>query len=87
MTEFLWDGPEDSDEEVSELLPYKCQYEKDLGIKYSKNGIMKFCAEFIANESKENKKDSKMAQAWDEKLKIPGIKMYLKKGGTKECPD
>jgi hypothetical protein len=58
-----------------------------MGIKYSKNGIIKFCTEFISNESKENKKDPKMAKNWEEKLIIPGLKMYLKKGGTPECPD
>ena len=68
MTQFLWDGPEDSDEEVSELVQYKCQYEKEMGIKYSKNGIIKFVTAFIANERKENKKDPKMAKAWEEKL-------------------
>lgn len=84
MTSFLWDGPEDSDEEISELVPFKCPYET---LKYSKNGIMKYVKEQIQNESKDNKKDPKLAKSWEEKLQIPGLKMYLKKGGTSECPD
>lgn len=38
----LWDGPIDSDEEMEEMLPYKSQYEKDMGIKYSKRGLSEF---------------------------------------------
>jgi hypothetical protein len=28
MTDFVWDGPEDSDEEVEELLPFKTDFER-----------------------------------------------------------
>jgi len=28
MTDWLWDGPEDSDEEIEELLPFKNEFEK-----------------------------------------------------------
>ena len=28
MTEWLWDGPEDSDEEIEEMAVYKNEYEK-----------------------------------------------------------
>lgn len=58
-----------------------------MGIKYSKNGIIKFVTKTLQKESKENKKDPKTAKLWEEKLKIPGLKMFLKKGGTEECPD
>ena len=87
MTDFLWDGPEDSDEEMEEMVPFKCDYEKNMGIKYSKNGIIKIVNETMQRESKDNKKEPKIAKSWEEKLKIPGLKMYLKKGGTEECPD
>jgi hypothetical protein len=50
MTEVLWDGPDDSDEEVKELVPYKCHYEKAMGIKYSKNGIIQFVTEQLNKE-------------------------------------
>lgn len=43
MEEFLWDGPEDPDEEIADLAKYKNQYERDLfDIKYSKNGLVDF---------------------------------------------
>lgn len=87
MSGLLWDGPEDSDEEIPEMAKYKCDYEKQMGIKYSKNGIMKFITEQIEKESKDNKSDPKLAKQWEEKLKIPGLKMFLKKGGTAESPD
>ena len=58
-----------------------------MGIKYSKNGIIDFVTSQIRKESKEDKTDPKNAKLWEEKLKIPGLKMFLKKGGTKECPD
>jgi hypothetical protein len=36
----VWDGPEDSDEEIEEMVKYKTQWEIDNGIKYSKKGII-----------------------------------------------
>ena len=87
MTDFLWCGPEDSDEEIEELVKYKCDYEKEMGIKYSKNGIIKFVTDQLEYERRDNKQNPKNAKLWEEKLKIPGAKMFLKKGGTKECPD
>jgi phosphoenolpyruvate synthase/pyruvate phosphate dikinase len=87
MTEYLWDGPDDSDEEIEELAKYKCDYEKKAGIKFSKNGIIKFVTEQLSKESRSNKSDPKISKAWEEKLKIPGLVMFLKKGGTTECPD
>ena len=42
MQEWLWDGPEDSDEEIEELLPFKNEFEKELGIKFSKRGVKEF---------------------------------------------
>jgi len=28
MTDWLWDGPEDSDEEIEEMIPFKNEFEK-----------------------------------------------------------
>lgn len=83
MREFLWDGPEDSDEEVEDMLKYKSQAEKDLGIRFSKKGIVKFIESFLAQENPKNTKDPKNAKLWEEKFAIKnGISMFLKKGGS-----
>jgi hypothetical protein len=87
MVNCLWQGPEDSDEEIAELAHLKCDYEIKSGIKYSKNGIVEFVTSQLQKESKDNKSEPKVAKAWEEKLKIPGLKMYLKKGGTEMCPE
>ena len=52
MSTFQWDGPEDPDEEISELLPFKNDFEESIfGLKYSKNGIVSFIENFFAYES------------------------------------
>ena len=65
FTDFVWDGPEDSDEEVAEMLPYKNAYEKELGVKFSKRGIINFVETFLQQESAEHNPD------WKEKLSSP----------------
>lgn len=40
MAAYTWDGPEDSDEEVQALVPYKNEFEKKMGIKFSKRGLI-----------------------------------------------
>ena len=40
MKNWMWDGPEDSDEEIEDMVPLKNKQEKDLGLKFSKNGII-----------------------------------------------
>lgn len=40
MAEYEWDGPDNSDEEIPEMCEYKNDYEKQIGIKFSKNGIV-----------------------------------------------
>ena len=82
MSAFMWDGPEDSDEEIPEMAALKSSYEIAEGIKFSKNGIKKYVEAQIEKESKDNKKDPKTAKLWEEKLKLPGISMCLKKGGS-----
>jgi len=52
MRDYLWDGTEDSDEEISEMVPFKNKYESDMGVKYSKNGLKKFINEILEKESK-----------------------------------
>jgi hypothetical protein len=51
MEDWLWDGPEDSDEEIEDMIPLKTDQEKQLGIKFSKNGMIKFIENFIKHES------------------------------------
>lgn len=51
MKRFDWDGPEDSDEEVAEMVEFKNQYEKELGIRFSKRGIVTFIEDLISRES------------------------------------
>jgi len=54
MSMYAWDGPEDSDEEVSEMVPFKAQHEKDMGVKYSKNGLIEFIEAFHEAENANN---------------------------------
>ena len=42
MQDFLWDGPEDSDEEIEELALFKNDFEKTQKIVFSKKGIKKY---------------------------------------------
>lgn len=76
MDALLWDGPSDSDEEVESMAQYKNEWEIERGVKFSKNGIMKFINDFHLEENPNAQKE------WDEKLKIPGLTYSLKKGGS-----
>lgn len=87
MSKYIWDGPEDSDEEVHELLFTKSEYEKKKGIKFSKRGIIDYVEKVLAYENPLNKKDAKNSKLWEEKVKIPQMKMYLKKGGSELSKD
>ena len=49
--DWMWDGPEDSDEEIEDMIPLKNKYEKEVGLKFSKNGIIEFIEKFLARES------------------------------------
>ena len=51
MEEFIWDGPSDSDEEIPELVPMKAEFEKEMKIKFSKNGIRLFIEQLVKNEN------------------------------------
>ena len=61
---YQWDGPDDSDEEIKEMVEMKTQWEKDNGIKFSKKGIIKAINDMIKSESKLSP-DSKIAKAWE----------------------
>ena len=54
MTNWLWDGPEDSDEEIEEMCVFKNSIEKGLDIKFSKNGIKTFIESMLQKESMNN---------------------------------
>jgi len=68
FADYIWDGPDDSDEEVEELLPLKNDFEKKWGVKFSKNGIIKFIEDLLELESPDNKKNTKNAKLWENKL-------------------
>ena len=42
MSQWLWDGPQDSDEEIEEMICFKNNNENQIDIKFSKNGIKSF---------------------------------------------
>jgi|TARA_B110000305_G_C19093296_1_gene471808 hypothetical protein len=50
IEQFEWDGPEDSDEEIAEIAELKQSWEIDSGVKFSKNGLMKFIKLMLAEE-------------------------------------
>ena len=82
MMDFLWDGPEDSDEEIEDMALYKTKYEKEKGIKFSKRGIIEYIEKLIAEQNPDNKENPHCARQWEEKVKTNGLKMYLKRGGS-----
>ena len=83
MRDWMWDGPEDSDEEIEDMIPLKNKNEKEIGIKFSKNGIIEYIEKFLAHESYQNQEDKATARAWKAKeCYAPGIKLYLKDGGS-----
>lgn len=76
MDNYIWDGPDNSDEEIESMLPFKNEWETQKGVKFSKNGLIEFIDKFLKEESTEFQK------AWEKKLDAPAIKYYLKKGGS-----
>ncbi len=40
MSEYLWKGPDDSDEEIEELINLKNNQEKKINLQFSKKGII-----------------------------------------------
>ena len=83
MTKFLWDGPSDSDEEITEFNPLRNEYEKKMDVKYSKRSIIDFVEKLVSEESPHNP-NKKVAKLWEEKMKEPNrITLFLKNGGSK----
>jgi len=65
MSGFLWDGPEDSDEEIAEMAGMKTEWEQAAGIKFSKRGIIEAIEKALREESPNNKEDPRTAKAWE----------------------
>lgn len=80
---YLWDGPDDSDEEIEEMKEMKTPFEIEAGVKYSKRSMINYIESVIAKETCKNKEDPKNSKLWEEKLKTPNMSYYLKKGGSK----
>ena len=51
MSQMMWDGPEDSDEEIEALAKLKTPWEEEAGIVFSKRGIIDFVDKIIKEES------------------------------------
>ena len=58
------------------MVALKTEHEKEIGIKFSKRGIIDFIETQIVEDSIE--KD----QRWECKMKSPGLMYYIKKGGS-----
>ena len=82
MEQFMWDGPEDSDEEIEGMAKLKMPWEIESGVKFSKNGLIEFITKFLDQESPFNEEDPACAKLWEQKLKMPGLQYYLKRGGS-----
>lgn len=76
MNGFLWDGPEDSDEEIAALVPYKNEFEIKLGIKFSKRGMISYIEEQVQKES------TVASTNWELKDKDVNMAYYLKRNGS-----
>jgi hypothetical protein len=40
LSEWYWDGPEDSDEEIQSMIKYKNPQEEKENVKFSKRGLI-----------------------------------------------
>mmetsp|Transcript_1058 Transcript_1058/g.1960 ORF Transcript_1058/g.1960 Transcript_1058/m.1960 type:complete len:190 (+) Transcript_1058:851-1420(+) len=58
-----------------------------MGVRFSKRGLVETIERICAQESRANKEDMRTAKRWEEKIKTPGIVMYLKKGGSDQSED
>ena len=82
LDQFQWDGPEDSDEELADMIPLKEQWEIDEGVKFSKRGLIEYITKKLDTESPHNTEDPALAKKWERHLKIPGLSYYMKDGGS-----
>ena len=76
MTGLLWDGPEDSDEEIASLVPFKNKYEQQQNIKFSKRGIISYIEQQVQNES------IAANPSWELKDNDANMAYYLKRNGS-----
>lgn len=65
MSNLLWFGPEDPDQEVEEMAKYKTEWEIEQGVKFSKNGLIEYIEKMIKYESAQNKDDPANAKLWE----------------------
>ena len=65
MSRYAWDGPADPDEEIEYFVPLKTEQEKELGVTYSRNGVINFVESYLAHENPDNKTDRKNARLWE----------------------
>lgn len=82
MTNYIWDAAENSDDEVEELKVLKTQFEIKNNVRFSKSGIKDYINNTIIEESPNNKSNIKSSKLWESSLKLPGLNMWLKKGGS-----
>ena len=61
------------------MAALKTDFEKQCGIKFSKNGIINYVENILQKESKDDTQNGKL---WEEKLQTPNIKLFIKKNGS-----
>ena len=76
MKDYIWDGPEDSDEEVESLVRFKTDWEKKAGIRLSKRGIIEYIEKMVKQET------SSYNSQWEEKAKETNMTYFLKTNGS-----
>jgi hypothetical protein len=64
------------------MVPFKNKFEIEQGIKFSKNGIKQFVEQMVSSENNRSPVNPANSKKWEEKLSTPGIKFFLKKGGS-----
>lgn len=72
------------DDELDEIRKYISPFELQRGLKFSKNGIMKYVEDLMA-ENDPFSADKAIAQQWEQKLKNPNQFLHLKKNQA-DCP-
>ena len=65
MTNLMWFGPEDSDEEVEEMAKIKTPWEIENGVKFSKRGLIDYITKMIEHECAQNTQDPANAKLWE----------------------
>ena len=78
MSQFILNGY-GSDEEIPELKGLISPKEQEKGLKFSKNGIIKYINDYVDHETRHNKNDPKLASLWEEKIKTGNCLFQVKK--------